>query len=79
MIRLLLLELGGSFIVTLNFRAIADMNYYMTAMTDLVLALMTFTAIKLIIDSTTVWEKIGYVIGAVVGPLLALWTSQLWQ
>lgn len=79
MIRLLLLELGGSFIVTLNFRAIADMNYYMTAATDLVLALMTFTAIKLIVDSTTRWEKVGYVVGAVVGPLLALWVSQFWQ
>lgn len=75
---LLLIELTGSFIVTLNFRGIAEMNYWLVGITDTILALMVFTAIRLIVDAEGWWERALYVVGSVCGAQLAMYATSFW-
>lgn len=72
---LFVLQFLAYFIVTLNMRAVAEVNYVLTFITDLLIAIIGFTTIKEIINANTRREKIAYVIGGALGAQLALWCS----
>jgi hypothetical protein len=66
-------------IVTVNYRAIAMKRYLMTGATDFVIAICGFTIFKLIGDADSVWDVLGYAIGAVKGGLTGIWLTRKWE
>jgi len=69
------IEFASYFIVTLNTRAIASVNYLGTFATDVCIAGLAFAAVKRIADATTREEQVMYVVGAALGAQCALWVS----
>ena len=70
------IQFGSYFILTLNYRAIATINYPGTFITDLVVAVLTFASIKRVsADNTTTEARTGYVLGGAAGAVFALWLS----
>lgn len=74
-VELAAIEFASYFIVTLNTRAIASIDYVGTFITDVCIAGLAFTAIKRIADATTKEEQVMYVVGASLGAQCALWCS----
>jgi hypothetical protein len=65
-------------LMSINYRAIAQANYFYTAITDVLIAILTFFIFKKIIDSkTTVSMWIGYTAGSVTGSLFGIYASKL--
>lgn len=71
-VQLFFLEFVGYFIVTLNMKSVADVNYLMTFVTDVMIALIGFTSVRMIVEATTTREKIAYILGAALGAQVAL-------
>jgi hypothetical protein len=63
------------FILTMNYRAIAEISYIGTAVTDLALGWLTFWSIKRVMSATSGKEQVAYIIGGVIGSLSALFLS----
>jgi hypothetical protein len=55
------------FVITLNYRYAAKGHLVPTVLTDVVIAIIGFTLIKLVADATTVLEMAGYVLGGAIG------------
>lgn len=72
---LFILQFFAYLIVTLNMRAVADGNYLLTFITDVLVAFIGFTSIKKIVDAHTRLEQVLYIAGAGLGAQLALWIS----
>lgn len=71
-LQLFLLEFVGFFIVTINMKSVADVNYLLTFITDVLIALIGFTSVRMIVEATTTREKIAYVLGGACGAQIAL-------
>ena len=69
------IEFASYFIVTLNTRAIASVNYVGTLVTDICIAGLAFIAVKRIAEASTREEQVMYVVGAALGAQAALWCS----
>lgn len=63
------------FLLTFNYRSIAQVRYTATFVTDVCISALTFLSIQRVARATTRWEQVGYVIGGSVGALCALWIS----
>ena len=63
------------FIQTMNYRAIAEVSYIGTAVTDTAIAWLMFVSIRRVMSATSRWERTGYIIGGVTGSLSALFLS----
>lgn len=72
---LFILQFLAFMVITLNMRAVADANYVMTFVTDLLVAFIGFTTVKRIVDATTRLEQIAYALGGACGAQAALWVS----
>jgi hypothetical protein len=72
---LFILEFFGFLIVTFNMRAVAEINYVLTFVTDILIAVIGFTSIKQIIDAKTRLEQGAYALGGALGAQVALWLS----
>lgn len=66
------LQFASYFIITLNMRAVAELDYLMTAVTDVFLAAIAFTSIKRVAQATTSHERMSYIIGSLFGAQCAL-------
>lgn len=73
---LFVLQFFGYLIVTLNMRAVANLNYPFTFLTDILIATIGFTSIKQIIEAQTRMEQIAYISGGALGAQLALLLSR---
>jgi hypothetical protein len=70
------IQFGSYFILTLNYRAIATINYPGTFITDIVVAMLAFASIKRVAAANTTTEaRMGYVLGGATGAMFALWLS----
>lgn len=70
------IQFGSYFILTLNYRAIATINYPGTFITDIVVAMLSFASIKRVAAANTTTEaRMGYVLGGATGAMFALWLS----
>ena len=58
------------FILTMNYRAIAEISYIGTAVTDLALGWLTFWSIKRVMSASSGKEQVAYIIGGVTGVML---------
>jgi hypothetical protein len=66
-------------IVTVNYRAIAQARYVAAALTDLVIAGCGFTLFKLIADSRTSLDIVGYCVGAMLGGVTGIYLTRRWK
>lgn len=73
--RLCAIQFMSYFIFTVNYRAVAAGDYLWTFLTDIAVASMAFFTIKLVVNSHTWQEWMGYVIGGCLGAQLALLVS----
>ena len=75
-LELFVIQFSVYFILTLNYRAIATINYAGTFVTDLIVAALSFTSIRRVAAVTTTAEdRVGYMLGGGCGALVALWLS----
>lgn len=72
---LFLIQFVNYLIITLNYRAIATLNYPITFLTDIGCATLTFLSIKRVAHASSRLEQILYTLGGACGALLALWLS----
>lgn len=70
------LQFGAYFIVTLNMRAVAELDYVMTAITDVFLAWIAFSSIKRVAAAHTRLEQVCYILGGLLGAQCALLWSE---
>jgi large-conductance mechanosensitive channel len=71
------IEFATYFILTLNTRAIASINYIGTLVTNMCLAGLVFVAVKRITKATTREEQVMFTVGATLGAQVALWCSTM--
>jgi hypothetical protein len=63
-------------LLCVNFRAVANTNYHQAALTDFMLASLSFFIIRRIARSEdSLHQWIGYVTGSVIGSYLGIWLS----
>lgn len=63
------------FIVTFNYRAVAEVSYVGTFVTDILIAALTFASIRRVVSATTRHEQVAYVVGGCIGAQVALFLS----
>lgn len=67
-------------LVTVNYRAIAQKRYVMTALTDAIIAIGGFTVFKMIQQSDNSYTDImGYVLGSTLGGLTGIYLTTFWK
>jgi len=74
-LRLAMLNFMSYFIITINFRAVAEANYLWTFITDIILACLGFTVLKHIQEANSKFEMICYAIGGAIGAQIAIFTT----
>jgi len=65
-------------LLVVNYRAVAQANYFWSALTDFTIASFSFFVIKKIAksdDSLHLW--LGYALGGLAGSILGIWVSLL--
>jgi hypothetical protein len=62
-------------VATVNFRAIAMGSYFWLGVSDVALTFLGWSIFKKIAEAKHISEKIGYVLGGVLGGQAALWIS----
>lgn len=75
-LQLFFLEFVGYFIVTMNMKAVADTNYLLTFVTDIMIATIGFTSVRMVVQATTRSEQVAYVMGGAFGAQVALFLSR---
>jgi hypothetical protein len=79
-LQLLLLIWFQFSVVTINYRAIAQKRYLVTALSDFVIAICGFTLFKLVQASDASYpDMAGYAIGAVLGGLTGIYLTAHWK
>lgn len=72
----MLMEFVAFFIATLNFRFCAKGHIARTVSTDMLMAFNGFFVIRLVADATSPWEIAGYVLGAGLGSVCAMYLTR---
>lgn len=70
-------QLALYLLVCVNYRAVAQTNYWLTAVSDFFIASIAFFVIKKIAkdESKNIWLWLGYALGGVVGSVCGVWVS----
>jgi predicted alpha/beta hydrolase len=74
-LELALMQFLSYFIVTFNYRAVAEVSYMGTFVTDVLIAALAFSSIKRVAEATTWHERVGYIVGGSIGAQIALFLS----
>lgn len=65
-------------LLCINYRAVAQAHYWQSAITDFLIATMSFFVIRKIAKSEDTFHGwAGYALGGVVGSFLGIWLSKL--
>lgn len=65
-------------IVVVNGRAFNHLQYTITAVTDAMFCLLSWTIWKRMKDAEGWWAKAGYVLGGTVGSLVGMYITRMW-
>lgn len=74
-LELAVMQFLSYFIVTFNYRAVAEVSYSGTFVTDVLIAALSFSSIKRVAEARTWHERIGYIVGGSIGAQIALFLS----
>jgi hypothetical protein len=75
---LFLIQIASYSLLCVNYRAIAQTQYHLAALTDFTLASMSFFIIRKIARSEDAFHQwLGYVMGSVAGSYLGIYISTL--
>jgi hypothetical protein len=75
---LFLIQVASYSFLCINYRAVAEKQYHLAAITDFVLATMSFFIIRKIARSEdAVHQWMGYVLGSVTGSYVGIYISSL--
>lgn len=73
---LFFIQITSYSILCVNYRAVANAHYHISALSDFLIASMSFFVIRKIAHSTdAVHQWAGYALGSVVGSYLGIWIS----
>ena len=64
------------FVITWNFRVIAQAHYFSIAVSDMCTAAVNFTLIRKIASADSRMARTGYILGGAAGSLLATFITQ---
>lgn len=78
-LKLFCLQFCLYFIVTLNMRAVADLNYFLVLITDILVGAIGFTTFKELMKAETRREQVSYILGGAAGAQVALLVSVVWN
>ena len=59
-------------LITINYRAVALLNYSATFITDILIASLVFTSIQKVANAESRGERIAYIFGGAIGATIAL-------
>jgi hypothetical protein len=65
------------FLLTWDYRVVAQGNYFWAVCTSITLGMLAFSVIKRISEAKGRVEEIGYVIGGTLGTVFGIFTSKL--
>ena len=73
---LALIQIVSSSLLCINYRAVATTQYHEAAVTDFMIASLSFFVIRKIAKSEdSLHQWMGYAIGSVIGSYLGIWLS----
>jgi hypothetical protein len=73
---LFFIQITSYSILCVNYRAVADAHYHTAALSDFLIASMSFFVIRKIAQSTdAIHQWAGYALGSVIGSYLGIWVS----
>lgn len=72
-----MIQLWQYFMLTVNFRAVAQGRMLWTFITDLAIACVSFFILKKVQESKTRWEWAGYTLGGAFGSVLAIYLTKM--
>jgi hypothetical protein len=58
-----------------NYRAVAQARYGDAAASDMLIAMLGFTAVKRIAEATTLGERVGYILGGGAAAVVGIWLT----
>jgi hypothetical protein len=67
-----LLNLVSYFVLTVDFRSVAQANIGWSIVTNLVIALITFSILKRVHEASTLADRIAYAIGGASGTVIGI-------
>ena len=76
-VELAALNLVSYLVLTVDFRATSQGNYAWAAGVNIVIALLSMTILKRIVEARSVGERIGYALGGSAGTVAGIWLSKL--
>jgi len=69
------LQFLNYFVITWNYRVIAQSHYFSIAASDICIAALNFTIIRRVSKADGRLGQIGYALGGALGSLLATWAT----
>jgi hypothetical protein len=72
------IQLIQYFLITVNYRAVAQGRYGATFMSDLAIAANGYMLIHFVANSTGLLAFSGYALGGAFGSVLAIWVTKKW-
>lgn len=77
-ITLFIIQVISYSLLCINFRAVAQAHYIQSAITDFIIATLSFFVIRKIAKSEDTFHGwAGYALGGVVGSFLGIWLSKI--
>jgi hypothetical protein len=69
-------QMSSFAIITINYRAVNQANYFWSAFTDLIVAGISYFVIKKISKSdNSIWQRIGFAVGSAIGTIVGIFIS----
>lgn len=72
------LQATNFLLITVNYRAVAHVQYVWAALTDGIICLLSWTLLKKISEASGWSARIGYACGGMGGSLLGMWLTRIW-
>lgn len=73
-----LLQAVNFLLITVNYRAVAHVQYPYAILTDGAICLLGWTLLKKITEAKGWAARAGYVCGGMVGSFLGIWVTRVW-
>lgn len=72
------LQATNFLLITINYRAVAHVQYVWAALTDGAICLLSWTLLKKIASADGWPSRIGYACGGMGGSILGIWLTRVW-